>query len=97
MSRAPIQTRPPRGVEADGAGVQGGGVGDLGARTGGLLGQVVRPAGGGQGGAAVDDQPGNVAGAEAVGMTAVWFDVTRPADSFTAVLATLLGAGEPSR
>ena len=45
----------------------------------------------------VDDQPGNVAGAEAVGMTAAWFDVTRPTDSFTAVLATLLGAGEPSR
>jgi putative hydrolase of the HAD superfamily len=45
----------------------------------------------------VDDQPGNVAGAEAVGMTAVWFDVTRPTDSFTVVRTILLSAGEPSR
>ncbi len=42
----------------------------------------------------VDDQPGNVAGAEAVGMSALWFDVTRPQDSYAAVLGTLLGAGE---
>jgi putative hydrolase of the HAD superfamily len=33
----------------------------------------------------VDDQPGNVAGARAVGMTAVWFDITDPAASFAAV------------
>jgi putative hydrolase of the HAD superfamily len=28
----------------------------------------------------VDDQPANVAGGQAAGMAAVWFDVTRPAD-----------------
>lgn len=33
----------------------------------------------------VDDQPGNVAGARAVGMTAVWFDITDPGASFAAV------------
>jgi putative hydrolase of the HAD superfamily len=30
----------------------------------------------------VDDQPANVAGAEAAGMAAVWFDVTRPGHSY---------------
>jgi putative hydrolase of the HAD superfamily len=44
----------------------------------------------------VDDQPGNVAGAQAVGMPAVWFDVTRPGDSYATVLATLAGTGEAS-
>lgn len=33
----------------------------------------------------VDDQPGNVAGARAVGMSAVWFDVTDPQASFAEV------------
>ena len=33
----------------------------------------------------VDDQPANAAGAEAAGMTAVWFDVTRPDDSYDEV------------
>ncbi len=41
----------------------------------------------------VDDQPGNVAGAVAVGMSAVWFDVTDPAASFAAVYAALDAAG----
>ena len=44
----------------------------------------------------VDDQPGNVAGAQAVGMAALWFDVTRPGESYAEVLATLAGSGEPS-
>jgi putative hydrolase of the HAD superfamily len=30
----------------------------------------------------VDDQPANAAGAAAAGMAAVWFDVTRPDDSY---------------
>ena len=33
----------------------------------------------------VDDQPANTAGAEAAGMAAVWFDVTRPDDSYNTV------------
>jgi len=33
----------------------------------------------------VDDQPANAAGAEAAGMRAVWFDVTRPAASYREV------------
>jgi putative hydrolase of the HAD superfamily len=33
----------------------------------------------------VDDQPANAAGAEAAGMTAVWFDVTRPDHSYDEV------------
>jgi putative hydrolase of the HAD superfamily len=33
----------------------------------------------------VDDQPANAAGAEAAGMAAVWFDVTRPDDSYQQV------------
>jgi putative hydrolase of the HAD superfamily len=33
----------------------------------------------------VDDQPANVAGAEATGMAALWFDVTRPDDSYRQV------------
>jgi putative hydrolase of the HAD superfamily len=33
----------------------------------------------------VDDQPVNVAGAAAVGLEAVWFDVTRPHDSYGTV------------
>src|SRR5215218_1234768 len=33
----------------------------------------------------VDDQPANVAGAEAAGMAAVWFDVTRPGHSYQQV------------
>lgn len=33
----------------------------------------------------VDDQPANAAGAEAAGMRAVWFDVTRPAASYQEV------------
>jgi putative hydrolase of the HAD superfamily len=37
----------------------------------------------------VDDQPRNIAGAERVGMQTVWFDVTRPAESFAAVRANL--------
>jgi putative hydrolase of the HAD superfamily len=45
----------------------------------------------------VDDQPGNVAGAEAVGMAAVWFDVTDPIGSYAEVRSALgLGAGMPS-
>jgi len=41
----------------------------------------------------VDDQPGNVAGARAVGMTAVWFDITDPDASFAAVRTALDAAG----
>jgi putative hydrolase of the HAD superfamily len=33
----------------------------------------------------VDDQPANAAGAEAAGLRAVWFDVTRPAASYETV------------
>ena len=40
----------------------------------------------------VDDQPGNIAGAEAVGMRTVWFDVTRPETSY-AETRTALGIG----
>ncbi|MFC6238227.1 HAD family hydrolase [Longivirga aurantiaca] len=40
----------------------------------------------------VDDQPGNVAGAEAVGMPSVWFDVTEPSSSYAEARA-LLGLG----
>ena len=39
----------------------------------------------------VDDQPGNVAGARAVGMSAVWFDVTEPAASYAGVVRLLAG------
>lgn len=38
----------------------------------------------------VDDQPGNIAGAETVGMCTVWFDVTAPSTSYAEV-RTLLG------
>lgn len=44
----------------------------------------------------VDDQPANVAGAEAVGMATVWFDVTAPGESYAAVLATVARVGETS-
>ncbi len=37
----------------------------------------------------VDDQPPNVAGAEAVGMAALWFDVTRPEASYDKVRQAL--------
>ena len=37
----------------------------------------------------VDDQPGNIAGAEAVGMQSVWFDVTEPASSYAEARALL--------
>jgi putative hydrolase of the HAD superfamily len=37
----------------------------------------------------VDDQPRNAEGAEAVGLRAVKFDVTKPADSFARALAEL--------
>jgi putative hydrolase of the HAD superfamily len=37
----------------------------------------------------VDDQRGNIAGAEAVGMAAVWFDVTQPDSSYATVRALL--------
>ena len=37
----------------------------------------------------VDDQPGNVAGAESVGMQALWFDVTDPVGSWGKVRAVL--------
>ena len=37
----------------------------------------------------VDDQPGNVEGARAVGMAAIWFDVTAPERSYAQVLAAL--------
>ncbi len=40
----------------------------------------------------VDDQPGNIVGAEAVGMATVWFDVTHPATSYAEV-RMLLGLG----
>jgi putative hydrolase of the HAD superfamily len=40
----------------------------------------------------VDDQPGNVTGAEEVGMRAVWFDVTDPAGSYARVFDALEGA-----
>jgi putative hydrolase of the HAD superfamily len=40
----------------------------------------------------VDDQPGNITGAEAVGMATVWFDVTHPATSYAEV-RTMLGLG----
>ena len=39
----------------------------------------------------VDDQPGNVEGARAVGMQALWFDVTAPGTSYAAVMSTLAG------
>ena len=39
----------------------------------------------------VDDQPGNVDGARAVGMPALWFDVTAPGMSYAAVVSTLAG------
>jgi putative hydrolase of the HAD superfamily len=39
----------------------------------------------------VDDQPGNVEGARAVGMQALWFDVTAPGTSYATVVATLAG------
>jgi putative hydrolase of the HAD superfamily len=42
----------------------------------------------------VDDQPANAAGAEAAGMAAVWFDVTRPEESYTAVDHALGLAGD---
>jgi putative hydrolase of the HAD superfamily len=37
----------------------------------------------------VDDQPANAAGAEAAGLRAVWFDVTRPAASYETVRQAL--------
>jgi putative hydrolase of the HAD superfamily len=37
----------------------------------------------------VDDQPANVAGARAVGMAVVWFDVTRPQHSYAKVRRAL--------
>jgi putative hydrolase of the HAD superfamily len=37
----------------------------------------------------VDDQPGNVEGARAVGMTALWFDVTDPERSYAAARTEL--------
>jgi len=37
----------------------------------------------------VDDQPANIAGAEAVGMQTLWFDVLNPRDSYEQVRATL--------
>ncbi|MGH9116755.1 MAG: HAD-IA family hydrolase [Acidimicrobiales bacterium] len=37
----------------------------------------------------VDDLPVNCRGAEAVGMASHWFDITRPADSLTALLQRL--------
>jgi len=37
----------------------------------------------------VDDQPGNIAGAQAVGMRTVWFDVTAPSTSYAEVRAAL--------
>jgi putative hydrolase of the HAD superfamily len=42
----------------------------------------------------VDDQPANAAGAEAAGMPAVWFDVTRPAASYQTVRHALGLAGD---
>jgi putative hydrolase of the HAD superfamily len=42
----------------------------------------------------LDDQPANAAGAEAAGMAAVWFDVTRPDDSYATVRHALGLAGE---
>ena len=39
----------------------------------------------------VDDQPGNVDGARAVGMQALWFDVTAPGTSYATVVSTLAG------
>jgi len=39
----------------------------------------------------VDDQPGNVDGARAVGMPALWFDVTAPGTSYATVVSTLAG------
>jgi putative hydrolase of the HAD superfamily len=42
----------------------------------------------------VDDQPANTVGAEAVGMAAVWFDVTRPAASYGKVRRALGLAGD---
>jgi putative hydrolase of the HAD superfamily len=47
----------------------------------------------------VDDQPANAAGAEAAGMRAVWFDVTRPAASYETVrhaLGLAADGGSPS-
>ena len=41
----------------------------------------------------VDDQPANTAGAEAAGMAAVWFDVTRPDDSYDKVRQAIGLAG----
>jgi len=43
----------------------------------------------------VDDQPGNIEGARAVGMATVWFDVTAPGRSYAAVLAALAGLDAP--
>ncbi|HZD02575.1 MAG TPA: HAD-IA family hydrolase [Actinomycetes bacterium] len=42
----------------------------------------------------VDDQPANAAGAQALGMAAVWFDVTRPEDSYRKVRHALRLAGD---
>jgi len=42
----------------------------------------------------VDDQPANSAGAEAAGMTAVWFDVTRPDHSYRQVRQAIGLAGD---
>jgi putative hydrolase of the HAD superfamily len=43
----------------------------------------------------VDDQPANTAGAEAAGIEAVWFDVTRPDHSYDQVRQALGLDGEP--
>lgn len=45
----------------------------------------------------VDDQPRNVAGAEAAGMIAIHFDVARPGPSFRAALARLAEPEEEDR
>jgi putative hydrolase of the HAD superfamily len=43
----------------------------------------------------VDDQPVNITGAQSVGMRTLWFDVTRPAESY-ALLRELLGLTQMS-
>ena len=45
----------------------------------------------------VDDQPANAAGAAAAGMAAVWFDVTRPDDSYRKVRHALGLASDDGR
>jgi FMN phosphatase YigB (HAD superfamily) len=41
-----------------------------------------------------DDQPANTAGAEAAGIEAVWFDVTRPDHSYDQVRQAIGLAGD---